>query len=336
MEKKSSKQTISGSYFNRTMSNQFETAVIEKFKWLIDYVKTDKYLDFQTGCTKGGQQWFSIYRGTSRILKLTLSRDKFKIDAADSYKKLLSKWFDEASLNIDSFKNYLSKINADKYFGKYYISGKKLKEGYFQNLISRRYTIGLKPDDEFVIVDKELVIGFESEQYKESWNSEIIKKQDNLINIAREKCSHLRMPQDIKPKYGEVDFFAIDRQGNFVIMELKQNDGQKTYLSPVQVNYYYLQLVKYLKENKEDFCNAIRDMFNQKVRMGLINEGWIFPNTMNCEIKTCLVIGNEKGISKETCERFKIFRSVFTPNMHTYMATSDNDGTLKECKILNS
>lgn len=332
MKKETQKNT--GAHYNRVMSEKFETFILNDYKWLIDFVKKEESLDFQTGYNKG-MSWFSIYRGTSRILRF-YQKDKGKphIDADATYKLLFPELFYFENLNETNFKKYLGIVKSNKQLEKYY-SNKK--EGYYQTLIGRRYTFNMQPDDEFVIIDKELVIGFESDTYRINWNKEIVKEQDLRIEKARTILSETRLPKDIKREYGEFDFLAIDKQGNFIIMELKQDDAVKTYLSPVQTNYYVLQFEKLIKEKKEELCKVIKDMLDQKVNMGLIElpKGWKLPEKMNCSVKACVVIGNEKGVSKEVCKRYKVFRTALLPRMEAFMAKDENDGTLIKCDILS-
>lgn len=325
-----------GAYYDRTMSTEFETVITSKFGWLIQFVKDHECLDFQTGYGRETKSWFSIYRGTGRVLRIKLSRGKIKFDADKYYKALHQPWFTEETLNEESFKLYLENIEKNNQLDEYYVSTKgEEKEGYYQNLISRRYTIGLKPEDDFVIIDKELVIAFESKPYKKEWNRQIVQEQIEGIDKIRNIVPKMRLPKDIHPVYGEFDFLAVDKRGNFIIMELKQDDGQKTYLSPVQTNYYVMQFEKLIKEKgKQYLCNSLRKMYDQKVRMGLINNGWKFPEKMACEVKACVVVGNKKGISIGTCEKYNKIKNVFLPRMEAFMATNKNDGTLRKCDFL--
>ena len=128
-------------YYNRVMSEKFEKLIMKEYKWLIEFVKKHKELDFQTGFDqKQNKSWFSVYRGTSRILRITYNdkSERVKIDAAASYMKLDSypKQLDEKRLEA-----YLKEINENPNYGKYYIDSKgNRKEGYYQTLIARRYT----------------------------------------------------------------------------------------------------------------------------------------------------------------------------------------------------
>jgi hypothetical protein len=52
------------------------------------------------------------------------------------------------------FEKYLSKIEAEKEFDRYYIATDGThKEGYYQTLIGRRYTFNYQESDDFIIID---------------------------------------------------------------------------------------------------------------------------------------------------------------------------------------
>ena len=319
-------------YYNRTMSSKIESVLKEnggKYYWMIQYVKDHPELDFQTG-SNNGSSWFSIYRGTSRVLKITTSG---KVSADKAYKGLLPSFYENP--NPELFDKLLTIVNGypkfDRYYAKCDCSDKK--EGYFQNLIARRYTFNNKPEDDFVIIDKELVIGFKDKDTEAAWNAPISKELASLIQKARETLSPTRLPVNIKSKYGEFDFLGLNWDGDIIIMELKQDDPNKTYLSPVQICYYKKQFTKLLKEIPNLYDDIIR-MVNQKIKLGLINvpQGRKLPTKLSGRIKSYLIVGEESGLSKEVCRRYGSFKDIVLPDMEAF--TCDSDGTLVRCKTL--
>lgn len=139
----------------------------------------------------------------------------------------------------DQFDTYLAKIASTEKFKRYYNTD-VYNEGYYQTLIGRRYTFGIKDTDDFILFDKELVIGFKTKGIKDEWNKEIVDQQTLKIKQLR-KTYNGELPENIKPEYGEFDFLGLNTNGDILIMELKQNDPTKTALSPIQTSYYYLQ-----------------------------------------------------------------------------------------------
>ena len=332
-------------YYNRTMSDELIKHIQDELPWLIDFVKSKKCLDFQTGRDpKANRSWFSIYRGTSRILSVKCSRNgRLIYDAAESYKELMPKGFLEKPAQED-FETYLTKINESGLFDKWYRDQKDNRnEGYYQTLIGRRYTFELKPSDNFVIIDKEMVIGFMSQDSKDDWNNEIREKLRGKIDQYRKAYKEKytgRLPEEIKDHYGEFDFLALDKAGNLIIMELKQNDPQKTALSPFQTAYYQMQLEKLIKEDAE-FYENIRKMLEQKMELGLIDKCFKIPEKLTGKIIPCVIVGEEydsKGkrlLSPEQCNRFELAREIALPEMKAYTCTSATDGTIIESKLLN-
>ena len=322
-------------HYDRTMNNSLVDCIKKSYPWIIEHVKNDPELDFQTGQNKG-TSWFSIYRGTGRVLTFRIGvRGHLKITAHQYYMEIAPDLsvFDENLLNESVFNKYVTAIKNDFKLGRYYITNEgKREEGYYQNLIGRRYTFNTHPEDEFVIIDKELVLGFDGDTEKKAWNAEILDEQKSLIEESRKAFEGHRFPKDIKKQYGEFDFMALDWEGNFIIMELKQDDPQKTSLSPFQCNYYYRQFQKLLAENRDEVVKAVKAMINQKVEMGIISipAGRSLPEHFACGVKTCVIVG-EDNFSKEIRNRFKVLRKIVRPDMAAYSCSQD--GTLIPCSL---
>ena len=320
------KETDFTTYYDRTMDDSFISKVLNDYPWLIHFVKNTSELDLQTGHDpKQGRSWFSVYRGTGRILTFASRRNGYKIDAADTYKKIATTDFFERPTE-NSFVEYLSNIKKASNLKRYYESDQRKKEGFYQNLIGRRYTFNTKAEDDFIIIDKEMVVGFKDEATKTAWNDDIISNIKDLI-LDLKKDYNGSLPQDIHSKYGEFDFLAMTWDGDIIIMELKQDDSLKTSLSPIQVRFYDEQFHKLLKENK-DISDNIMKMVQQKVDMGIINvpKGRSLPQKLSGKIETCVIVGEEKSLSPTICDRFRVVRKIFLPNMKSY--TCESDGTL--------
>ena len=320
------KETDFTTYYDRTMDDSFISKVLNDYPWLIHFVKNTSELDLQTGHDpKQGRSWFSVYRGTGRVLTFASRRNGYKIDAADAYKKIAPTDFFERPTE-KSFVEYLSNIKKTPNLKRYYESDEGKKEGFYQNLIGRRYTFNTKIGDDFIIIDKEMVVGFKDEVTKTAWNKDIISNIEALIRNLRRDYKG-RLPKDISSKYGEFDFLAMTWNGDIIIMELKQNDPQKTSLSPIQVRFYDEQFHKLLKENK-DISDNIMKMVQQKVDMGIINvpKGRSLPQKLSGKIETYVIVGEEKSLSPTICDRFRVVRKIFLPNMKSY--TCESDGTL--------
>lgn len=95
--------TIKTTYYDRKMDEKLLTQINERFPWIISYVKSHNCLDFQTGNDpKTNRSWFSIYRGTGRILTFRSHSGKVNelCDVAEAYKELMQPDFLEIQHRI--------------------------------------------------------------------------------------------------------------------------------------------------------------------------------------------------------------------------------------------
>lgn len=318
-------------YYNRKMKCDFVEKLTKDYPWLISFVKEHECLDFQTvNYPKTKRSKLSIYRGTGRVLTFNFSPNGISWDADIEYKGLCPEFFKMPTK--EKFEIYLGKIKKEDGFKRYYNDEENNRnEGYFQNLVGRRYTFQITEKDDFIIIDKEFVLGFENEKIKEKWNENIIKDVEQKIEDFRSQYKG-SLPKDIKKEYGEFDFLALNSNGDILIMELKQNAPSKTALSPIQVYFYYKQLKKLLEEDQELYKKII-DMVMQKMDMGIISP--IFkkklPVKLSGKIVPCVIIGECKGFSKTMCERYELTKKIFLPELETYIC--EKDGTIKKTDI---
>ena len=263
-----------------------------QFHWLIDFVINHSDLDFQTGKNKN-ESWISIYRGTSSLLKIMGRIKGYKITVDKKYSILCPEFYSNPT--SENFEVLLSqnKIykneNGKNTLARYYDNH---KEGFYQNLISRRYGINGKEGDSLVIVDKEVVIGFINTNVKERIIDSIRQKYQPALN---ELQKHKGFPSKLNEyKFGnEFDFLALDSDGNIILMELKDSsDTQKIYLSPFQISTYCDIYSEYISRNKDEFENVVLEMIKQKQELGLLNSKWIIPSKI-IGMKAALVIGGK-------------------------------------------
>lgn len=318
-------------YYDRIMCDELVQHITQELDWLIPFVKRHESLDFQTGHDpKQNRSWFSIYRGTGRIFQVLFRKGKFAgYKAADKYMRLDEEFFSSPSPSL--FEKYLSKIEAEKEFDRYYIATDGThKEGYYQTLIGRRYTFNYQESDDFIIIDKEFVIGFKDEVIKTEWNKDIVYDQQKNITVLRSTYEG-KLPKDIKAEYGEFDFLGLNKNGDILIMELKQDAPAKTALSPIQTVYYYKQLSKLLSGDNLLY-ERIKTMVEQKINMGLISKSFLryFPSKLSNKIIPCVIYGKDSKLSKSICERYCFVRDLFLPSMKAF--TCDEKGTILTSK----
>ena len=149
-------------YYDRTLTDDFAKHIMPggQLRWLYDFVKNRPDLDFLVVKNKDVEA-ISIYRGLTRIMTIKPTRNTgiVNIDAAPTYKEIAKEFFGVKSVSsitkepIEFIINYL-KANGvnDRYYG-------NKKEGYYQNELSRKHGICSSKDSEFVIIDKEAIIG---------------------------------------------------------------------------------------------------------------------------------------------------------------------------------
>lgn len=316
-------------YYNRTLSNEFSKLIEAdgELRWLFNYVKGRCDLDFLIG-KSDKNQWISIYRGLSRILTIkpvSNNSSKIKIEAADAYKKIVPDIYGIKDLPY-SFKDELDKlisiVEHDEKFDRYY---KNKKEGFYQNELSRRYGILGKSDDDFVIVDKEAVIGYTDTAEKNEIYGEIRQGYKEFQkSISSHDAKRYGKGLDKKSIGNELDFLALDKEGNILLIEYKHGTNTSgIYLSPLQIGMYYDLFNGF---SKDTLHTAIEDMLKQKQSIGLINPDWKMPNIK--DIIPVLIVSdyNYNSSSKEKYHRILEFvrerkGSDFLQKIRTYNYT---------------
>lgn len=269
-------------YYNRTLSESFSSLIENKgpLRWLFDYVKTKDDLDFLIG-KREGQEWVSIYRGLTKILTVHLRHDGgITNNAAARYKKMCPKLYGRKSVT-DNFQGDIErvrdKIQNAKALARYYDCK---KEGYFQNSFSRRFGICGTAADDFVIIDKEAVIGYTDKDMKDKSFGPIQGKYKDLQKAVSRLNAKLYGKNLNKKAIGnELDFLALDKAGNILLIEFKHGTNTSgIYLSPLQIGLYYEVFTKFQKEKRNELDEAVFAMLTQKQKIGLINPEWNRPD----------------------------------------------------------
>ena len=281
-------------YYNRNLNPKI-SALIEhhgSLRWLFDFVKSRSDLDFLIG-KNASKEWISVYRGLSRMVSIEPvdSNAKIFLHAAGAYEKIAQ----QKSLDIYGVKpvtfnfqkelqTLIGEINNNNKYDRYY---NHPKEGYFQNELSRKYGICGSPDANFVIIDKEAVIGYTDKLEKNKLFGKIQSKfkqwQKNLHFAPKLYGKDLQK----KAIGNALDFLALDREGNILLIEYKHGTNTSgIYLSPLQIGLYY-EIFTGFSRNKLE--NAVYEMLAQKQKNGLINPQWPTPAKLK-EIIPMLVI----------------------------------------------
>ncbi len=317
-------------YYNRTISKDFSELLEEngQLRWLFDYVKNHDELDFLIG-KNNSKEWVSIYRGLTRIVSIKLNKTSITIDGADSYKVISPKLYGEKSV-IDNFQNdienLVTQIEKNRQFDRYY---KNKKEGFYQNELSKKFGMCGNPDTDFVIVDKEAVIGYSNQEQKDNLFGKIQQKYKQLqreISVLNPE----RYGNDLDKKAigNELDFLGLDKEGNILLIEYKHGTNTSgIYLSPLQIGMYNDIFTNFPKKDLEI---AVFEMLEQKQKIGLINPNWKKPNCIK-DIIPVLIISeyNYKSSAKTKFDEIlhitrKQLGINFLDNLQTFNFTMKN------------
>lgn len=273
-----------------------------ELRWLFDFVKEQPELDFLIG-RNNSKEWISVYRGLSRVLIITKTRSTniIKIDGANAYKILVPTLYGKKDISHNfktEMESLLSMVADNSKFDRYY---KNKKEGYYQNILSRKYGICGSKNDDFVIIDKEAVVGYLNQKEKDIAINKIQPKYKQLQkDISLKDSKRYGKNNDKKAVGNELDFLALDKAGNILLIEYKHGTNTSgIYLSPIQIGMYY-DLFTNLP--RKDLEKAVQQMLIQKQKIGLINPDWEMPNKIE-DIIPVLVI-SEYNIRSSAKQKF--------------------------------
>jgi len=284
-------------YYKRLISDELKCLLIGggELHWLLNLVKSRDDLDFLIG-TNSSKRWISVYCGTTSLLEITFTSGSVRISAHKKYINLAqnnslniygSK--ETANLNFeDDFVQFLSFLHQNNHLKRHY--GNK-KEGYFQNLFSRQFGILSNGSEDFVVIDKEAVVGYKNMQVKAKY----FDKQREKFKAIKQHLSEFdakRYGSNIgKEALGnELDFLAVNRDGKVLLIEFKHGSSTKgIYLSPIQIGLYYSIFQDYIHHYRQNFIDDIGEIIKQKKDLKMISQD--FPEvTPSGEIVPLLII----------------------------------------------
>ena len=277
--------------YNRKISSTFSSLIEEggEMRWLYDFVKGNNELDFLIGKNKS-KEWISVYRGLSRVLTITKTEvtDIVKLEGAKAYKNILPKLYGEKSASImfkKELEHLLSVVSKDEKFDRYY---KNKKEGYYQNILSRKYGICGNKNVDFVVVDKEAVVGYLNQKEKDTEFHKFQPRYKQLQkDISLKNSKRYGKNNDKKSVGNELDFLALDKNGNILLIEYKHGTNTSgIYLSPIQIGMYY-DIFNNIP--RKDLEKAVFEMLIQKQKIGLICPNWVIPKKIKSIIPVLII-----------------------------------------------
>ena len=315
-------------YYNRTLSDSFSKLIKPggDLRWLFDLVKQHRELDFLTGRNNAGE-WISVYRGLGRLIRIrpTSNTNEIKIDANIAYQELVPSLFGRKGTNENFSVKLLNLVQKVAESPRFFSDYNNEKEGYYQNEFSRQFGICGNPNDEFVVIDKEAVIGYEDQEEK---NSNLIPLQNSyqvlLKVLSQSNPKRYGKNTDKKATGNELDFIALSKDGIILLIEFKHwKYPSGVYLSPFQIGGYYDLWSDFPISN---LYRSVIQMATQKQEVGLINPDWKVPEPNG--ITPVLIISeyNYKSSAKTKFDEvLKFMRSrkgsSFLENIRTYNYT---------------
>jgi hypothetical protein len=213
-------------------------------------------------------------------------------------------------------------------------------ELFWSSRLSIDYGRNWEPNDQWLIIDRESVLGFEdiipdpemkktkiaiyTDDYAEAVKSELhIKHTDHT------------WAKSSKPFGRELDFLAIDKNHNLVCIELKIGSNDKGISwGPLQTAVYHKAFTKALPQISENIIKLI----NQKIDLGILkNEAKdrLPPVGFKSVEGVLAVTSPNESVSKEYWERAFKVNSKLKPKMQILIIPEGNEKLEwkpKECK----
>lgn len=171
----------------------------------------------------------------------------------------------------DNLEYLRSHIATQTQFNRYYNNH---KEGYYQNLLQRKYGILAPSTSKLLIFDKEIVIGYSNQNEKKQIFG---IHQDRYLSVKSNlKASNPKFygqPHNNQEILGnELDLMALDKEGYIHLMEIKHSENTSgIFMSPFQIGLYKRLF------DMIDISNAVKDLIIQKQDLGLLPHDWPIP-----------------------------------------------------------
>lgn len=267
-------------YYDRTVSKELENLLSHDgaLRWLFDFVVANNDLDIHLGRNKSGD-WVSIYYGLTRILKIDkYNANLMAVSADKTYKELANqnniKLYGKINLNDSKslrphLSNLLSIVRSDSRLKRYYANK---KEGYYQTKFSRRFGLNNKGNEQFIVFDKEAVLGYGNEAMKAKYFGDEQKVFKRILaKLSKINAKRYGSNLQNKPLGNELDFLAVDKDSNLLLIEFKHGKPPGgIYKLPIQLGLYSKLFNNYLQRNRAELTKAVNSMISQKARIGLL------------------------------------------------------------------
>ncbi len=256
-----------------------------------------------------------VYMGTTCLLtvKINIKKKELKCSAYITYSDPFLRTYKFTDPPRGKIAVYLqdtiTKVHS-KYFN-------NKMEGYYQNMICFKYGAQADPNAPFTIIDRECVIGHDSDEKKTKLIDPIRKKYQSIKDRLQEgnprkwgKKASDEIPENGKKRkkeFGdELDILGIDKDLNLLCIELKHGSNSGIHWSPLQVAVYK---ELYSDDNLLSFLfNDIKILVEQKIILKLLPlhlDSILFKKDRFNSVKSFLVIGAPEHTSPATWGKMK-------------------------------
>lgn len=274
------------------------------------------------------------YHGTTCVLIASLNGQSVKFAADKRYRgskhagDLFKSWQIENAIEIrKNVKSYLAGIRSDV-ANRYYANE---KEGFWQNKLCIYYGPKCDESKEWLIVDRECVLGFGTGEDKEKFYKQKREKYQN-IRTSMQSADQKAWGTPKKKGFGdELDMLAISPSKELIAIELKHGSNTSgIYWAPLQVSVYHDAFGEVL----ESISEGIKTMVVQKVKSGLLPQTALarLPQGNFTSIRSVVAIGKPPSVRSRCWKKMaEVLAAMTNENLSTDidLATFDmRDGVM--------
>jgi hypothetical protein len=297
--------------YSRALPKDFEQLFLQDnpLRFIVDRVlhpdshTTDKALDLQLREDRGAGGKVTLYRGGTAILNIQFDRQasELKLSAHKEYQEQFQRLGLSLSYDKDSERlraeitDYLKNVSVREHH---------LLEGGCENWLSHRYGSEWKTGEEWVAVDREVVIGYKDMAEKKAVWGPIKERFNKFGGELPERMLQPPFNTRVQKKMvgNELDCLLWQPStGKLLITEVKDgSDAAGVYLSPIQVAAYLAAWRRFVEKQEPDALKGVRSLIEQKIRLGLIPKGVLLPKRISInDLRPAIIIQNPNH--KSTC-----------------------------------
>lgn len=264
----------------------------------------------------------AIYCGTTRVVRLQLKDNVLLVSANKTYMsqecaiKLMGAWEIEKNKPLDfkeALNNYLNNVQVEpKYWG---------KEGRIQVVWEQRCGRNYDANVPWMIIDREVVIGYDSDSEKNAVSIDVINSIIEKINFKSWAKLKFKRPN-------ELDLLGISKNGEkLILLEVKDatTNSNNIYYAPMQLLYYVLEWQNALNSNEcLGILKDINKLIEAKKEIGFLPGKGPLVSEVGVDGVLPLLVVEQMMWSEEVKKRFKMVLEIIN---------EETDGILNDLQI---